>query len=166
MQTLVLDASFQPVNMISGLDALVKIITGKAEAVANYKEVVRSASLSFQLPRIIRLNRIVREINHNTQIAYSKRNVTIRDNNTCQYCAKKLTTKTATIDHVMPKSRGGKNTWENTVVACYKCNNKKDCKTPDEAKMKLLKQPRAPKLLEDLREELRKAMTTDWSCID
>jgi len=165
MQTLVLDAGYQPVNIISGLDALVKIITGKAEAVANYKEVVRSTSLSFQLPRIIKLNRTVRRISHSAQIAYSKRNVMIRDNYTCQYCSKKLNSKTATIDHLMPKARGGKNTWVNTVIACRKCNNKKDCKTPEEANMKLLKEPKGPKLLDNIREELRKAFVIDWNDI-
>lgn len=166
MQTLVLDASFQPVNIISGLDALVKVITGKADAVANYRDVVHSVSLSFQLPRIIRLKRIVRVISHSTQIAYSKKNVMIRDEYTCQYCAKRLTSKTATIDHVMPRACGGQNTWENTVIACKWCNNKKDCNTPEEARMKLLKEPKAPKLLDNIREELRKALMTDWSHLD
>lgn len=166
MQTLVLDASFQPVNIISGLDALVKVITGKAEAIANYKDVVHSVSLSFQLPRIIRLKRIVREISQSAQIAYSKKNVMIRDDYTCQYCVKKLNAKTATIDHVMPKARGGQNTWLNTVVACRRCNNRKDCRTPEEARMKLLKEPKAPKILDNMREELKKALMTDWSHLD
>ena len=166
MQTLVLDASFQPVNIISDLDALVKVITGKADAVANYKDVIHTVSLSFQLPRIIRLKRIVRAISHTTQIAYSKRNVMIRDGYTCQYCIKKLNAKTATIDHILPKARGGKNTWANTVVACRKCNNKKACRTPKEAGMTLLKEPKVPKLLDNIREELRKAFITDWSHLD
>jgi len=166
MQTLVLDASFQPVDMISGLDALVKIINGKAEAVVNYKQVVRTVSVSFQLPRVIKLKRMVQGIHSATRIAYSKSNVKIRDNYTCQYCSKKLNSKTATIDHIKPKCYGGKNTWTNTVVACGECNKKKDDKTPEKAGMKLLQQPQIPRLLDDMKEELKKALIFDWSDVD
>ena len=158
MQTLVLDAGFQPVDIISGFDALVKIISGKAEAIVNYDEVVRSVSLTFKLPKVIKLKRIVKAIKKATQVAYSKRNLLVRDDCTCQYCSKKLTIKTATVDHVLPKSRGGKNTWQNTVIACGRCNNKKDCKTPEEANMRLLRIPEKPRIMNIIRNELRKEM--------
>lgn len=158
MQTLVVDAGFQPVNLINGFEALVMVISEKAEVVSEYDQVVRSVSLTFQLPKIIKLKRIVKAIRKATQIAYSKYNVHTRDNFTCQYCNLKLNQKSATIDHILPKSRGGQNTWENTVTACGRCNNKKDSKTPREANMKLLRQPQKPKMISMIKKELRDLM--------
>jgi 5-methylcytosine-specific restriction endonuclease McrA len=75
-------------------------------------------------------------------IELSRKNIIRRDNYRCQYCGKK--TSTLTIDHVIPKSRGGTDTWDNLVAACVKCNNKKGNRTPSEANMPLLKKPRKP----------------------
>jgi CRISPR/Cas system Type II protein with McrA/HNH and RuvC-like nuclease domain len=104
---------------------------------------------------MIRLKRIVKVIKSLTRIAYSKHSVHIRDNFTCQYCDKKLTQKLATIDHILPKSRGGGNTWENTVTACIPCNNKKDCRTPAEANMKLTRKPSMPKAVSLIKGDLK-----------
>lgn len=158
MQTLVVDAGFQPVNMIDGFDALVMVLTEKAEIISAYDKVVRSVSLTFQLPKIIKLKRMVTAIRKATQISYSKYNVHIRDNHTCQYCSKKLNNKTATIDHILPKSRGGQNTWENTVTACGVCNTRKDNKTPREANMRLLRTPKKPKMISMIKQELKDIM--------
>jgi 5-methylcytosine-specific restriction endonuclease McrA len=158
MQTLVVDAGFQPVNMISGFEALVMVISEKADIVSTYDKIVRSVSLTFHLPKIIKLKRIVKTIRKNAQIAYSKYNVHLRDNFTCQYCSKVLNQKTATVDHVTPKSRGGKNTWENTVTSCGTCNNKKDSKTPKEANMVLLRTPQKPKIISMIKQELQEVM--------
>ena len=67
-----------------------------------------------------------------------------RDNGKCQYCSVRLPKTKATIDHVLPKSRGGKNTWKNTVLSCKKCNERKDDRTPEEANMPLLTTPKKP----------------------
>lgn len=78
----------------------------------------------------------------------TKKNILIRDGYQCAYCGKHLTQSNGTVDHVMPRSRGGKHTWMNVVSACKPCNNKKDRYTPSEAGMKLLFQPRVPKFRE------------------
>ena len=75
----------------------------------------------------------------------NRANVIWRDQNTCQYCSKEEESRVLTIDHVVPRSKGGKNTWENLVTACKKCNQKKGNKTPKEANMKLLREPKRPK---------------------
>ena len=78
-------------------------------------------------------------------MAASRSNIIWRDKNKCQYCAKEEESKVLTIDHVLPHSKGGKNTWENLVTACKKCNQKKGNRTPKEAHMRLLKKPTKPK---------------------
>lgn len=81
------------------------------------------------------------------RVRFCREHIFLRDNFTCQYCNKKLSSKLLTIDHVIPLSRGGKNKWTNVVAACSKCNNVKGNKTPDEARMPLLSKPYAPKSL-------------------
>jgi 5-methylcytosine-specific restriction endonuclease McrA len=101
---------------------------------------VRSPSISLPLPSVIRLLKYYRVPYR--MIELSRKNIIRRDNYRCQYCGKK--TSTLTIDHVIPKSRGGTDTWDNLVAACVKCNNKKGNRTPSEANMPLLKKPRKP----------------------
>ena len=79
------------------------------------------------------------------QVKFSRRNIFERDRHTCQYCGKHLRTADLTLDHVVPRSRGGKSQWTNVVLACYDCNKRKDAKTPAEARMKLLKKPEQPR---------------------
>ena len=82
-----------------------------------------------------------------------------RDKNTCQYCG---STKHLTIDHVMPVSRGGENTWKNMVTACFSCNNKKGCRTPEEAGMKLMSKPGRPTQLHVLKDYSRSNNLESW----
>lgn len=84
------------------------------------------------------------------KLSFSKKLLIIRDENTCQYCGKKLSKNTRSIDHVIPKSRGGKTVWTNVVLCCKKCNMKKGGRTPEEAGMKLLKKPKVPTIIEIL----------------
>ena len=79
---------------------------------------------------------------------YSKLNVWKRDKGTCQYCGKHVTSKSFTVDHVVPRCKGGKSEWANIVTACKPCNNKKDCKTPAQVGMKLIRPPVVPQLTE------------------
>lgn len=78
------------------------------------------------------------------EVKFSRRNIFERDDYTCQYCRKRLATKELTIDHVMPRSRGGKSLWANVTLACYPCNRRKDNRTPEEARMRLIKKPERP----------------------
>ena len=143
MKALKLDAAYRPIEVIDALEALVMCIVGKAISVENYEKNISSAYLTFKLPAVIVLKTVVKFKFHN--ISCNRSNILIRDKNQCQYCANYFIPEHLTLDHVIPKSRGGKNTWENLVAACKKCNQKKGCRTPQEANMTILQSPKKPK---------------------
>lgn len=119
---------------------MVLIYLGKAEALYCIAEKkVTSIKRSFEYPSIVRLIYFVRV--PYKKIILSRKNILRRDNHKCQYCG---TTSNLTVDHVMPKSRGGEESWENLTTACIKCNNKKGSRTPEEAKMHLQTIPKRP----------------------
>jgi len=142
-KTLKLDSSYRPLEIVDAVEALVLCLIGKAYAIESYKEEIKSVSESFKLPAVIVLTRYVKL--HFHSMTPNRANVIWRDQNKCQYCSKEDESQALTIDHVVPRSKGGKNTWQNLVTACKKCNQKKGDKTPKEANMKLLKQPARPK---------------------
>ena len=142
MKTLKLDASYRPVGIVDCIEALVLCIVGKATAVEEYEGDISSPSITFKIPSVIVLKTIVKYFDY--QISPNRTNVIWRDSNTCQYCSKKMLSSELTMDHVLPKSRGGDNTWTNLVTCCKKCNQKKRDRTPEEAGMKLNKKPLKP----------------------
>lgn len=136
---LVLNASYEFLNITSLKRAVKLLYKGKAEVVeAIGEQKYSSKSLKIPLPSIIRMlyyiNRPFKEV------ALTKRNILLRDRHICQYCGK----QGDTIDHVKPKSKGGKDHWENCVCACGVCNRKKNDRTPEEANMVLLRKPKKP----------------------
>ena len=143
MKALKLDATYRPVEVIDAIEALILCIVGKAKAVETYTKEICSPSKSFKLPAVIVLTKAIRYSFGG--IVCNRQNVIWRDNNKCQYCSKVFPTEKLTVDHVMPKSRGGEKSWTNLVAACKKCNQKKGDKTPEEAGMKLIKKPYRPK---------------------
>ncbi len=143
MMALKLDASYRPLEVIDAIEALVMCIIGKAVPVETYDTKIRSPSKAFELPAVIVLKSIVKF--RLTTVACNRQNIVWRDNNQCQYCANYFPSDKLTMDHVLPKSRGGKNTWENLVAACMKCNQKKGSKTTKESGMIPLKNPKRPK---------------------
>jgi 5-methylcytosine-specific restriction endonuclease McrA len=104
---------------------------------------VRSVSFEFRVPDIIRLCHFGGR--QNRKVRFTRRNILERDNHTCQYCDKRLPASDLTLDHVIPRCRGGGATWRNLVVACLKCNDRKGSRLVAEAGMKLLRQPQKPK---------------------
>lgn len=142
MKTLKLDLTYRPVGVIDCLEALVLCIVGKAVAVEEYEEEISSPSTTFKIPSVIVLKRAVKFISHG--IKPSRSNILWRDSCKCQYCAKLYSASELTLDHVMPRSRGGENTWTNLVTSCKKCNQKKRDRTPEEAGMRLIKKPVKP----------------------
>ena len=115
----------------------------KATPVETYDTKIRSTTKAFELPAVIVLKTIVKF--RFTTVACNRTNIAWRDNNQCQYCGNYFPFDKLTMDHVLPKSRGGKNTWENLVAACMKCNQKKGSRTPKESGMIPLKKPVRPK---------------------
>lgn len=148
MRTLVLNAGFEPLHTISWQRAICLIFTAKAEVVEEYTKIIRSVSTAVNLPKVIRLTKYVRMF-HNYGIAKcTRKNLLLRDNHECQYCGTKVSSAEATLDHIVPKSKGGKNDFLNLVVCCQKCNHKKGNKLLSQTKMKLRKRPKIPLISE------------------
>lgn len=143
MKALKLDSSYRPVGIIDAVEALVLCIVGKARTIENYSKTISSVAETFNLPAVIVLNRYVKY--RFSYIACNRANVIFRDKNRCQYCYRSYPTEVLTMDHVVPKSRGGDNSWTNIVTACKKCNQKKGSKTPEESGMHPINKPRKPK---------------------
>ena len=137
---LVLNASFEPINICAARRAIVLVLKGVASAEETSPHSVQSSRQRMALPSVIRLLEY-RRIPHQTR-ALSRKNILMRDRYTCQYCAKILPSAELTLDHVIPRSRAGESTWENLVTCCNPCNNRKGSRTPDEAGIKLLRLPR------------------------
>ncbi len=115
----------------------------RAEDERSTDDWIRSVNFQILVPRIVRLLKFDKVPKLTTR--FNRRNLFARDNNQCQYCARVLPSSQLSIDHVMPRSRNGGTTWDNVVACCVKCNTKKGGRTPQEAHMKLLTQPRKPK---------------------
>ena len=135
MYVIVLNNNFEYLNRVGIRRAMVLVHKAKVTVEKWSDRVIRTANEVLRVPLIIRLVKLVRTI-YKRKVDWCARNVHIRDNYTCRYCGKgKLTGLNLTIDHVLPASRGGKNTFENTVTACADCNSQKGDKTPAEAGM-------------------------------
>lgn len=143
VRSLLLNSSYEPMRVVCWQKALILWFQGKVEILEYHSVFARSVSSSFKLPSVLRLKAYVRG-RTTTHIRFCRENVYIRDNYTCQYCGHRCSTKVLTLDHVMPVSRAGKKDWNNVVSACRACNQKKANRTPTEAKMPLLKEPRMP----------------------
>ncbi len=137
---LVLNATYEPVNVCGARRAIILILKGAASAEEELNGVVHAASLALRIPSVIRLLEY-RRIPYEAR-ALSRKNILIRDRHTCQFCDRTLPASELTLDHVVPRSQGGKSTWENLVACCHACNNRKGDRTPATAGMKLLCQPR------------------------
>jgi 5-methylcytosine-specific restriction endonuclease McrA len=142
---LVLNASYEPLHVCSVKRAITLLMHEITERVEDKDGLfLHSPSTAIPVPSVIRLRRYVKRPPR-YHIAFNRRNVFRRDNHTCQYCGH--VGGDLTLDHVVPRSRGGRNSWENIVTACRECNSKKRDRTPHEARMKLLRDPFAPKFV-------------------
>jgi 5-methylcytosine-specific restriction endonuclease McrA len=138
---LVLNATFEPINVTAVRRALVLMLKGVAQAEETHpSNEVHSTSKALRVPSVIRLLSY-RHIPQQSR-ALSRKNILLRDRNTCQFCGKPLPASELTLDHVVPRSRGGSSTWENLVACCYRCNNRKGDRTPEEAGFRLARRPR------------------------
>jgi 5-methylcytosine-specific restriction endonuclease McrA len=137
---LVLNASYEPINICAARRALVLVLKGVASAEELSTLHIHSARNAMKLPSVIRLLEY-RRIPHQTR-ALSRKNILMRDRYTCQYCHRTLPSGELTLDHVVPRARAGESNWENLVACCNPCNNRKGSRTPEEAGMKLARQPR------------------------
>jgi len=144
-RTLVLDQGYQPHRIVSWQRAVTMLFQEKVEVVEEYDETIYSgATFTMKMPAVIRL---LRTVARKKAVRFSRMNVLTRDNWTCQYCGRRLTTRKLNYDHVTPRSQGGKTVWENIVTSCYPCNDRKRDRTPEKAGMQLKKRPVKPRTL-------------------
>lgn len=141
--TLVLNASYEPLGVVSWDAAITMWATDKVVIVEEYDQEIRSAYLTMRIPAVVRLNNYVSK--PEKAVKFSRANVYARDNYECQYCGEKCKTDELTYDHVIPRSKGGLTEWTNIVSCCYDCNSKKGGRTPEQARMRLRKQPVRPR---------------------
>jgi 5-methylcytosine-specific restriction endonuclease McrA len=140
-RVLILNASYEPLHVCSVKRAITLLMQEVAERVLDGDRVLRTPSLVVPVPSVIRLRRYVRRP-HRQRVAFNRKNVFRRDDHSCQYCGTRG--HDLTLDHVLPRSRGGPTTWENVVACCRRCNASKRDRTPEEARMVLRRRPRAP----------------------
>jgi len=142
MPVLVLNASYEPINICGARRALVLVLKGIARTEEEHGLTLHAQRSRVAMPSVIRLLEY-RRIPHQTR-ALSRKNILLRDRNTCQYCGIVLTAGELTLDHVVPRSRGGASTWENLVACCHTCNRRKGNSLLHElTDMKLIREPRA-----------------------
>ncbi|MEV0125506.1 HNH endonuclease [Streptomyces sp. NPDC050703] len=138
--TLVLNASFEPLSTVTLNRAVVLVLQDKAVVEQAHPGLrVRAAAVDIPVPRVIRLCRYVR-VPFRRQAPWSRRGVLVRDQHRCAYCGRRATT----VDHVVPRSQGGADSWLNTVASCAVDNHRKADRTPEEAGMPLLREPFEP----------------------
>jgi 5-methylcytosine-specific restriction endonuclease McrA len=138
---LVLNQNYEPLNVCNARRAFILVDRGKAEVLEHGGGQIRSATRAFPLPSVIRLIYLIKR--PRPQMRLSRREVFNRDHYTCQYCGRRGA-RDLTLDHVHPRHRGGRHTWENLVTACKTCNHRKAGRTPTEAKMALAREPYQP----------------------
>jgi 5-methylcytosine-specific restriction endonuclease McrA len=141
LPVLVLNQNYEPLNVCRVRRAVILLYYGKAEMLENGAGFIHSANYSFPVPSVIRLAYLIKRPRPLRKL--TRLEVFHRDQYTCQYCGKQ--THQLTLDHVIPRYRGGEHIWENVVSACIPCNRHKAGKTPNEARMRLTHQPQPPR---------------------
>ncbi len=136
---LVLNNAFEPINICTAKRAMVLTMKGAAIVQETSGKFLRTSRVKLPLPSVIRLLSYRSVPRHSRSV--SRKNIMIRDSYTCQYCRSLLPAARLTLDHVLPRSRAGRSTWENLVACCYPCNNRKGDRLPEEATMTLIKRP-------------------------
>jgi 5-methylcytosine-specific restriction endonuclease McrA len=163
-ETLVLDPAWTPVARVSWQRAITLLWEGKVEVIEEYEDmVVRSVTIELKVPSVIRFFR--GRVGRKPAIRFSRQNVFLRDGGRCQYCSRPMARPMATYDHVTPRVQGGHTRWENVVICCVPCNQKKGGRTPEQAGMKLLATPVKPKKLPGgfrITLSFRKDMPQSW----
>ncbi|MDQ1256132.1 MAG: hypothetical protein QG656_728 [Candidatus Hydrogenedentes bacterium] len=178
-QVLVLNRSWVAVHVSSVRRALTLLYQGAARAVHPFDyslydfedwcelsqaeksgQYIHTPNFRIRVPEVILLVTFNGFVEH--EVRFSRRNIFERDKNACQYCGKRLAKSDLTIDHVVPRSRGGRDTWDNLVLACVACNVKKGNRTPDEAYMPLIRKPAKPAWLPKLGVRIPKSQIVGW----
>ncbi len=150
--TLLLDQGYQPLRVIPWQRAICMNFLGKVELVAAHDRPVRTVTREFPAPAVVRLLGPYRPQQY--IVRFSREGVHVRDRFTCQYCGDRPARRELTLDHVVPRHRGGPTSWENIVTACSDCNLRKGGRTPEEANMRLPGPPTRPRWMPPTRTAL------------
>jgi 5-methylcytosine-specific restriction endonuclease McrA len=163
-RTLLLSQSYEPVKVISWQRAITLLTLGKVEVIEEFDGEVRSPSVVFKLPAVVRLVRTFKRFRKPAK--FSRVNIYARDNYRCQYCGAKRLMEELTYDHVIPRSKGGKTVWTNIVTACAPCNEKKGDRTPEDANMALKRRPSQPRWVPAVSVHInsRRTVPDAWRC--
>jgi len=154
---LVLNANYSPMMICTAKRAICMNYLDKIDILSNYDEKVHSPSSEINLPSVVKIRHYVKF--DNLSIEVNRKNIIARDDHRCQYFG--TTNSPLTIDHIIPRVKGGSDTWENLVTACKPCNQKKSDKTIDEANMDLARIPKRPNRLHYF-QRFVKAQQNDW----
>ena len=139
-KVLILDVSFRPIRIVNWTRAMLMVLLNKAEALSYYQDVnIRSQYQAIPLPNVIKIRKYVK--GHTLFPKFNRVNIFIRDEYTCQYCGSKEKPQNLTLDHVVPKARGGKKSWTNIVTCCIPCNQRKADMSLEETNMRLIREP-------------------------
>jgi 5-methylcytosine-specific restriction endonuclease McrA len=156
-RSLVLNASYEPLSVVPARRAVVLVLDQKADVVHESDSALHSEKLTVPIPSVIRLRYFVR-VPYRRSAALSRRGVFLRDSGKCQYCGKRADS----IDHVVPRSKGGPHTWDNVVAACGRCNAVKRDRLLDETTMRLRRYPQTPSHLSWVAVAVN-SVPTDWT---
>lgn len=147
METLLLSSTWEPIGRVDWQRAMTLWCSGRAEVIDAYSSAhIRTTSESFAVPSVLRYLR--GRLRRVPTVRFSRTNVFARDGGQCQYCGLGLRRSEATYDHVVPRRAGGKTTWDNIVLCCLPCNQRKGGRTPHEASMRLRSVPARPRITE------------------
>ncbi|MFC1834454.1 HNH endonuclease [Thermodesulfobacteriota bacterium] len=159
---IVLNASYDFLGLVSWKRAMILVFNGKVEVVKESDQIVKTVSRTFRIPSVIRLIKFIRQI-YRREVPFSRKNVLVRDSHTCQYCGRVFSGGELTVDHIIPKARGGTNLWTNVVACCRSCNMRKSDRTPREAGMRLVRRPFKPTIGEFFNLYLKRRFGADLS---
>lgn len=145
LRSLLLNSAFEPLLILPWQRAITLFFAEKVEVVETYEVLARSPSIAVPIPAVVRLRQWLRW--REPRVRFNRKNLFVRDEYRCQYCHLQLPGDVLTMDHVLPRSRGGPTSWENVVTSCARCNRRKGGRTPEEAGMPLRRCPRPPRAL-------------------
>jgi 5-methylcytosine-specific restriction endonuclease McrA len=143
-QTLLLNATYEPLKVVHWQKAITLWCQGKVEIVSVYDREIRAVTFNMKLPSVIRLLRRIRVRRRLDYVPFSRANIYARDDHRCQYCGGVFPSGELTFDHVVPVAQGGRKDWENIVSCCISCNRRKGGRTPAQARMHLIAPPKRP----------------------
>ena len=155
MRSLLLNASYEPLRVITWQKAVVLLVKDKVEVLASYDRTIRGVRVTLDMPSVLRLLNRVRLARRTHQVPFSRSNIYLRDKYQCQYCSRRFQSSALTFDHVIPVSQGGRKVWENIVTCCIDCNRRKGGKTPRQAGLPLMRPPRPSRVAARAGDRLR-----------